>query len=119
MAPKFDPARFMTEDQAKYQDVIGNGLAEFTTVQDLINFLKTCPPGASIRLAEQPGYPLAYEMGEAVLMVDERETEETNQDLDDDATNEDIDVQYVVWFGEGSQVGYLDGETKDALGWSY
>jgi heme oxygenase len=47
-----------------------------------------------IRMAQQPNWPLEYSIGEVA------------------------EASGVVYIGEGSQIGYLDGKASRALGWS-
>jgi hypothetical protein len=52
--------------------------------------------GPEVRLAIQPNYPFEYSIGEV-------------------AENDGGDIVYI---GEGSQLDYLPGDARDALGWS-
>lgn len=67
------------------------------TVKELIEELEMHDEDAKVRIASQPSWPLEYTVGPVVAA-------------------EDGDV----FIGEGSQVGYLNGATAEALkdeGW--
>lgn len=57
---------------------------------------------ANVHLAFQRNWPLEYSVSQVVVteVVDERDG-----------------VQQVVYIGEGSQLGYLPGVAREALGW--
>jgi len=63
------------------------------TAQDLIDFLQDLDPDTEIRIAEQPNWPFEYSIDEVV------------------------EVDGIVYIGEGSQIGYLPGEVSNELGW--
>lgn len=72
------------------------------TVEELIERLQEMEPGSIVRLATQPSYPFENTVGE----IAQGET-----------VSEDGDPVKVIWIGEGEQIGYLNSETRDDLGW--
>lgn len=77
------------------------------TVGDLLAALEEYDHDTPIRLAQQPGWPFEYSVGQVVC---------TPWDADGDGT--EPAGPPVVWLGEGEQVGYLPGLARNALGWS-
>lgn len=77
------------------------------TVTELKEILEDMNPDAEVRFASQPSWPFEYDITDAI---------ETNQCEcpPDDCTCEDEVVVYLV---EGSQLGYLPSEAKEAIGW--
>lgn len=69
------------------------------TVADLIATLQQMDPEATVRLAEQPNYPMEYSVGD---MVEVPSTD---------------DGPAIVYLVEGSQVGYLPRAARDEMGW--
>ncbi|MFD8497307.1 hypothetical protein [Amycolatopsis sp. NPDC059657] len=67
------------------------------TVGDLIAALDRYDLTTPVRLATQPGYPLANTLARVTCTRTESP---------------------VVWLGAGEQIGYLPAFAADALGWS-
>lgn len=82
------------------------------TVQELIDALSQMNPGAEVRIAHQPSWPFELSIGSVVSAEDAFEAPEDGSDEPEELP--DLDV---VWIGEGSQIGYLPGAVKEALGW--
>ena len=82
-----------------------------------------------VRIAHQPSWPFEYSLGDIVATQpckpDPEEIEaakEAAEDGDDGAeqwliTNDVDDHPWVLFIGEGSQLGYLPGGVAGALGW--
>ncbi len=70
------------------------------TVAELIEELRYIDQNAEVRLAQQPNWPLEYEIDSVV---------EVN------ALNND--EESVVYIGEGRQIGYLPQDAKNILYW--
>jgi len=114
------------------------------TVQDLINELQGFSPDAEVRLATQPSWPFEYSVS-AVAQTEPGEGYGIRQNEDgwyvtydaDDADFSDGPLESagearealesrlaregtdpVVYIGEGTQLGYLPGAGRRALGWS-
>lgn len=68
---------------------------------------------AEIRLAQQPSWPLEYSIGE-INAVDINELTEEEEDEGEEGD----EPEYVVFIGEGSQLGYLSRNGSKALGWN-
>lgn len=83
------------------------------TVQELIDALSQMNPDAEVRIAHQPSWPFELSVGSVVSAEDAFEAPEAPED-DEDEELPDLEV---VWIGEGSQIGYLPGAVKVALGW--
>ena len=64
------------------------------TVAELIEELKYMDQGAEVRIAQQPSWPFEYDLNGVVESGEK------------------------VWIIEGDQVGYLDRDVQDAVGWS-
>ncbi len=60
-------------------------------------------PDADVRYAAQPNWPMEYSMAEELSLVDKGSSAVGDED--------------VVYLSEGNQIGYLDGEAADAIGW--
>jgi hypothetical protein len=73
------------------------------TVQELIDALSQMNPDAEVRIAHQPSWPFELSVGSVV-----------SAEVEDDMSGTMVDN---VWIGEGSQIGYLPGAVKTALGW--
>lgn len=82
------------------------------TVQELIDALSQMNPDAEVRIAHQPSWPFELSVGRVVSAEDAFEAPE-----DDGDGPEELPNLEVVWIGEGSQIGYLPGAVKTALGW--
>lgn len=63
------------------------------TVGDLMEMLEGFDPETKIRLAQQPGWPFEYSVGNVV------------------------EVDGTVYIGEGEKLDYLAGEVRAELGW--
>jgi hypothetical protein len=81
------------------------------TVQELIDALSQMNPNAEVRIAHQPSWPFELSVGSVVS------AEDALADPDDEDEPEELPNLEVVWIGEGSQIGYLPGAVKSALGW--
>ncbi|WP_429554282.1 hypothetical protein [Paraburkholderia sp. MM5477-R1] len=66
-------------------------------VEELMEVLEGLPPHAEVRLAQQPNWPFEYSIGDIAELV--------------------TDDGFVVYLGEGQQLGYLSGEAAESLGW--
>jgi hypothetical protein len=75
------------------------------TVSELVDILSDFDPDTEVRLAMQPKWSFEYTIGEVVCSPD---------DDDPDAYG---DRGYIVYIGEGDQVGYLNSDAKERLGW--
>lgn len=73
-------------------------------VAELMEILENFDPDAEVRLATQKHWPFEYSIGEVVGA----------QSLSDDG---DSDGPYVVYISEDTQLDYLSGDAKEALGW--
>jgi hypothetical protein len=60
-------------------------------------------PNAEVRYAAQPNWPMEYSIGEELSLVDKGSSAVGDED--------------VVYISERNQIGYLDGEASDAIGW--
>ena len=60
-------------------------------------------PNAKVRYAAQPNWPMEYSIGEELSLVDKGSSAVGDED--------------VVYISERNQIGYLDGEASDAIGW--
>lgn len=69
------------------------------TVGDLLDLLDGFDEDVEVRLAQQPSYPLEYELGGAESVEDE----------------DGVEVLYLI---EGDQLGYLPHGVSEAIGWS-
>lgn len=101
-------------------------------VAELLEKLEDMDPESEVRFAYQPSYPLVSEVGDVVEdyghehdFVLEDGTWYCLADEDCDVSSETVappeqsnpDEPPVVYIGEGSQIGYLDGSARNALGW--
>jgi hypothetical protein len=77
------------------------------TVGDAIAALSVHDPTTSLRIATQPGYPMAHHLAQVVSTPDDAEGDGTPP----------ADPP-MVWLGVGAQIGYLPAHAADALGWS-
>lgn len=67
-----------------------------------------------VRIAHQPSYPFEYSIGN-VVAVDKDAPED---DDDEEAqVNAPLEETFVVYIGEGEQLGYLPGVVSKELGW--
>lgn len=82
------------------------------TVQELIETLSQMNPNAEVRIAHQPSWPFELSVGSVVSAEDAFEAPEDDEDEPEELPNLEV-----VWIGEGSQIGYLPGAVKSALGW--
>jgi hypothetical protein len=87
------------------------------TIKELIDTLTEMvesgtPDDTEVRLAQQPRWAFEYEIGR----VTEVNLNEPDPDDDEEADGTDED-RYVVYIGEGSQLGYLSGIAARELGW--
>lgn len=64
------------------------------TINELIMELEQYDGDTEVRLAQQPNWPFEYSVGDIAEADDGK-----------------------VYIGEGSQLGYLSGEAREALGW--
>ena len=113
------------------------------TVEHLLRCLKGLDPHVEVRMAHQPHWPFEYDISEVVvtegpqLEIQEYDGHWHVVDANEDPGDEDywledcgpskIDAQMrletwpehtpVVFLGEGSQLGYLPGDARKALGW--
>jgi len=72
-------------------------------VEELIEILEGCTPGAEVRFASQPNWPFEYSIESAI-------------EVDLDGNNTGI-AKDVVYLEEGSQIGYLPEAAKFELSW--
>lgn len=63
------------------------------TVAELIEALEEFPMDAEVRIAKQPGWPITSTIHRA------------------------ISAHGVIYVAEGEQLGYLDGDAAEELGW--
>jgi hypothetical protein len=117
------------------------------TAKDLIRLLKDVDPDTEVRLAQQPHWPFEYSIGEIAAVAVGGPEEGDTVTYDDGSehtgvvkdTTEDgvlveqetggvrhvpfyqligyLDIQDVVYIGEGTQLGYLPGAASRELGW--
>lgn len=85
------------------------------TVQELIDRLEVCledlGPDTEVRLAFQPNYPLAFEIGDVVDGTDLQDDESDYDEDDDEAPVIDDESDYddvtpVIWITEGGHPSY-------------
>jgi hypothetical protein len=78
------------------------------TIEDLIAILEELPGDAEVRLAMQPGWPLAYAIGgvSEALPPDAHEAGRCSAG------------RRIVYISEGANLGYLPEAAARALGWS-
>jgi hypothetical protein len=79
------------------------------TVKQLIERLEEMNPQSEVRLAEQPRWAFEYSISDVA---------ETN--LENDSNGEHHrgkKATSVVYISEGTQLGYLPSEAKEAIGW--
>lgn len=98
-------------------------------VRELMEALEDFDQDAVVRLAQQPHWPFEYSIGEVVEDSGHRHevVYEDGHPVCDDPdcgaswdTDEAIDEPEgsgVVYIGEGTQLAYLPGSARDALGW--
>ena len=79
-------------------------IAELENIEELHGDLE-------IRLATQPNWPFEHEI-DSVSVADINK-----EDDEDEEENPERDVEMIAYIGEGSQLGYLPGGAKNALGW--
>ena len=79
---------------------------DIETVGELMAVLAAYPPATTVRLALQPGYPVAVAVGRVVCTPDDATT-----DRGDPSAHE-----RVVWISEGAPHCYLPVIARDALG---
>jgi len=91
------------------------------TLQELISqlqdFAEDYGDDTEVRLAFQPSWPFEHSIG-AVALVD---VNTDDRDLDDDGDDFSYEAsgseEFVVYIGEGRQIGYLPSEAKAELDW--
>lgn len=69
------------------------------TVAELIAILEDFDGDAEVRLAQQPSWPFEYSIARFGVEIAE------------------VEGADVVYIAEGSQLGYLPGVARDAIGW--
>ncbi|WP_213232763.1 hypothetical protein [Caballeronia sp. NK8] len=67
------------------------------TAAELIEILEGVPPSAQVRFAHQPSWPMECRIGNVIEVL--------------------TDEGFMVYLGEGEQVGYLPGHVTESLGW--
>jgi hypothetical protein len=67
------------------------------TAEELIDILEGVPRSAQVRFAHQPSWPMEYRIGNVVEVL--------------------TDDGFMVYLGEGEQVGYLPASVTESLGW--
>lgn len=77
------------------------------TVGDVIAALSGYDPTTPLRIATQPGHPMAHHLARVVCTPDDAEGDGTPP----------ADPP-MVWLGIGEHVGYLPAPAADALGWA-
>lgn len=84
------------------------------TLDDLIQELEDAREqvGGEVRvyLAQQPSWPFEYSIGQIAVLEE--------YDFEDEEGNIPDDAEKAVYIGEASQLRYLPGVARRALGWS-
>lgn len=78
-------------------------------VAELIDRLSEYDPNTEVRLATQPNYPFEYSIGNVVS--------DYVLHYNDGDNDEIVNGRDVVYIAEGEQIGYLNGNAIDWLGW--
>ena len=94
-------------------------------VRDLMSYLEDFDGDTEVRLATQPNWPFESTIDTVAAPEGTTHCEECEvawavhgeHGCDAEQGDED-ELKNVVYIGEGSQIGYLPGAARNALGWA-